>query len=349
MSHLDILLPFSLPPAELAADLFNALKMPSFATLLARANAQRQRSLDEFSRRLPHETWLADRCGIASSQANTDIPVAAAVMRSHGMAPAEGFWFMLQPVHIHIARDHLVLTDTRQLSISEEESRLLFSIAQLIFEEAGKTVMYGDAGTWFLRADDWSTLRTATPDAACGHNIDIWMPKGDSELAWRKLQNEVQMHWHTHQVNNEREARGMTPVNSIWLWGGSPAVSPGRAKYYSDAYHLHGLSKALIAETAARLHDGDAADIMKAPPERGLLVLDKLVAPALAGDWSAWLDEMHFLEAHWFAPLLSALKRGAIGKLTLALSDHAALSEFIATPWSLRKFWVKPALARLSR
>src|SRR5687767_7350151 len=37
MSHLDILLPFGLPPAHLAPDLLRELKTPALATLIAKA------------------------------------------------------------------------------------------------------------------------------------------------------------------------------------------------------------------------------------------------------------------------------------------------------------------------
>ncbi|MFX8047684.1 hypothetical protein ABTK64_20425, partial [Acinetobacter baumannii] len=57
------------------------------------------------------------------------------------------------------------------------------------------------------------------PQRATGHNIDIWMHKGEQERAWRKFQNEIQMTWYDHPVNQAREARGLLPVNSVWLFG----------------------------------------------------------------------------------------------------------------------------------
>jgi hypothetical protein len=73
------------------------------------------------------------------------------------------------------------------------------------------TLQYGDASTWFLRADGWTGLKTASADAACGHNVDIWMPDGEHARAWRKLQNEIQMMWFAHTLNDEREAQGKKP------------------------------------------------------------------------------------------------------------------------------------------
>ncbi|MFY1004846.1 hypothetical protein ACNF5F_25790, partial [Escherichia coli] len=74
----------------------------------------------------------------------------------------------------------------------------------------------------------------------------------------RRLQSEVQMLLHTHPVNGTREAEGAPPVNSFWLSGCGP--------HQSDA----------------------SADVM---------LDDRLAAPALAEDWSAWTAAWRALDA----------------------------------------------------
>ncbi len=349
MSHLDILLPFSLPPPEMAADLLPALQTPAFSTLIARAKPRRRETLDAFSRALPHETWLARQFGLEDRlHANSSPAVTPAMMQAFGLTPDAGVWFMLHPVHLHIARDHLVLTNQRQLIISEQESRDLFDAAKPLFDEAGKALLYGDAHTWFVRADAWNALRTATPDAASGHNIDIWMPQGAGERDWRKLQNEVQMHWHAHRVNDERESRNLKPVNSVWLWGGAPATMAAPPTSYKEAINLPGWVKAFGQFATRTVQDFTAADVIALQPERGLLVIDALIEPALGGDWSAWLERFHALETAWFEPLSAALKAGKIDQLSLIMTHSTDLSEMIAGKQSLRKFWIKPSLAKLA-
>jgi hypothetical protein len=79
----------------------------------------------------------------------------------------------------------------------------------------------------------------------------------------------------------------------------------------------------------------------------GLLLLDALAAPALADDWSAWIERWHALEQEWLAPLLAALQAGKLGALTLILDDSSRLLTIDVNRASLRKFWVQPSLARM--
>jgi hypothetical protein len=355
MTQLDILLPFGLLPPQFGGDLLRVLKTPALATLLCRTSfghgGFHTESFDEFSRALPHETWSARRFGLdAGSDAKEETggspPLASAAMHAFGLDADGGFWFAIHPVHIHVARDHLVLTDRRQLQLAEAEARSLFDAARTLFEDAGKVLLYGSAASWFARADDWSGLQTSTPDAACGHSVDIWMPKGDAALQWRKLQNEVQMEWFAHPLNEERQARGQKPVNSIWLWGGAPATQDSTADTYREVFNLPD-DMAAYGQAAACKTDCDAAAVIAAAPQRGLLVLDALVEAALAGDWSYWLERMHALERDWFAPLLLALQSGRIERLTLVCSNGTHLAEATASTRSLKKFWIKPSLARL--
>ena len=314
-----LLIPFALPPAEHAKDLLKSMRLPALGMLLARASAHALQTDDPFAPALPHERWLA------ASGTDNSPAVAHALMQAFGLPEAaNGHWFLLQPVHLHIARDHLVLTDPQALQISDAESRALFDAISPIVNEAGHALVFGDAHHWFLRADDWAALRTCTPAAASGHNVDVWLPRGTGERAWRRLHNEVQMLWHQHLLNDRRDASGMPRINALWLWGGRDAVSASAA---APAY----------------------VDYVQGRPADAALVVDtRLVSPSLAGDWSSWLVAMQALEDEHFAPLLASLKSGALDAATLLLSDAGRLAEWRVTRNGMRKFWLSPSLAKLA-
>jgi hypothetical protein len=356
MNDLDILLPFGLPPPDTARDLIRECRTPALAMLLARGALTRQ-AVDPFARALAHESWLAQQFGLGSPPYNavpaTDNspPVAHAAMLALGLPAVEGHWFLLHPTHIHIARDHLVLTDMRQLSLDEQQARALFDAAAPLFEEIGRPLLYGSPDTWFMRADDWPQLRTATPDAASGRNVDIWMPQGEGDRAWRKLQNEIQMHWFAHPLNEQRETQGLKPVNSLWLWGGAdPASLPqDKANAYDACFNLSGWMRSLDLLTGHAQHGANAAQVVQTPGQRGLLLLDALTEPGLTNEWGYWLERIEILERDWFAPLLAALRNGELHSLRLVLGGQERIAECAVTRNALRKFWVKPGLQRLAQ
>jgi hypothetical protein len=339
MSHLKLLLPFGIPQAQMATDLLRELKLPAFAALLSSNGAVTRTTFDPYSPALPHELWLAHEIGLTSGLLQPGSPpMARQVAAKSGMdVAAPACWFLLQPSHLHIARDHLVLTDRRQLALTDAEARTLFDAVRPLFDEVGLALHYVDVENWLLRADEWAGLKTSTPDAACGHNIDVWLPSGPGDRNWRRLHNEVQMSWHANPLNEEREMEGKKTVNALWLWGGSPQEA-GR----------HGNAEA-TRPTLLRATDtpGAAQALLGTMPDNAILVLDQLIEPALGNDWGEWLDRFHRLEASWFVPLQQALKAGKWQSAGLVLSGESVLAEHQPSRNPLRKFWTRPSLAKL--
>lgn len=331
MASTTVVLPFALPPAELAPELSRNLQAPALATLLSRNNLLEKHVIGDESRNLPHEAWIAkERGGLAS-----------AVMHGFGLAPKEGYWFIVHPVHIQLARNHLVLADSRRLRLDEADARTLFDLAKPYFDE----LVWGDAETWFMRADGWQGLDAASPDAAMGSNLADWMPLGPTALAFKKLQNEIQMLWHEHPVNEARQQRGLAPVNSFWMWGGAQADSaagqPGQ-----------GLTVALPAGPAGSVPSwlkALSAGAEAAPGQHGTVILPHLIPMGAGNDWGAWLGAMQQLENEWFAPLLAALRDGRTSDLTLILGSRDGWTEIRTSKPALRKFWRAQNLKNLTQ
>ena len=337
MTTIDLVLPFALPPPELARDLLHQLKMPALATLLARGSLSWRRA-DPYSRLLPHHDWLMQHADPELARSG----LAATAMAALGLAPAAGKWFVLHPASLHIARDHLVLTDLRQVRLDEMEARALFEAAQPLFEDAGRELLYGSAGLWFMRADDWDALETSSPDSAAGHNIDIWMSRGTGERAWRKLHNEVQMTWHSLALNHLREMSGRRPVNALWCWDAGPASAPAAPTYDHAISLLDAFLPVSPPSAMASLPE------LIAKGGRSLAVVDTMTSSALAGDWGDWIGAMQQAEQQWFAPLLQALAAGKVDKAGLVLTDSDRLAHGECGRMALKKFWVKPSLAGLA-
>lgn len=350
MNHLDLLLPFSLVPSHMARDLLQACEAPALAMLLSRSKTTvAPRSYSDFAHALPHEFWSACHLGLVPepvTELQTSPSIATALMHTLGMPPREGTWFVVQPANFEVGMSHVSLTAIdAQLALTDDESRALFEAAKPYVEEDGKTLLYGNATTWFLRADDWRDFVTSTPNTALGRNIDIWLPVGMQDRAWRRLHNELQMLWHTHPVNDARSNRGVKAANALWLWGQSQANTRLPTNTYDAIFNATGWIAGVTGQTQ---HATTADTLLNSNATRRLVVLDQLIAPTLSEEWGLWLHEMQTLEAQWFAPMLAALRAGKLGSVRLILTGTQSLSEYSARAMSLRKFWVKPTLTRLS-
>jgi hypothetical protein len=337
MAHITLVLPFALPLPEFAPDLIRAMNTPALALLLSRTSSATRTRTAESTHALPHETWLARALGLGAAGG---VDVAVAAMRGFGLEPEGAKWYIVSPGHIQIARTHLTMADARQVPLADDDSRALFSTAAELCESIGHALRYGDAQTWFLRADDWTGFDTATPDTVVNMDLTDFMPKGQPALAYRRLQNEVQMAWHAHPVNAARETRRLPIVNAFWVWGAgrtAPALKQPLASVAVPGW-LGALGEQRL-DSLDRLADLLSTD--------RTLVVGPLAEAAQAADWGVWLQVMGQLEETLFAPLLAAVKAGRVSKLTLVLSSREGLLETTTGALAQRKFWRSPTLDTL--
>lgn len=330
MTDVTLALPFSLPPPELAPDLARHLKTPALAALLSKTASTHLEQDDAGIRHLPHERWLARQLGAGAPA------FASLAMRGFGLDPAGGGWFMVHPAHIEIARSHLLLNDLRQLALSDAHSRSLFDAVLPLLGESGVDMLYGEAGTWFMRCAAWEGIDTASPDAAAGLDISFFLPTGARSAALRRLQNEIQMLWHDHPANREREGQRLVPVNAIWTWSADGAHAGPASRLFTCG--ATGWMDALARASGGRMLDVE--DIAAAAG--GILWCGQLEAPAIAQDWSGWVVAMQELETRCFAPLLAAVRSGAVRRARIVLTGRDKLLETGTTALAQRKFW-RPA------
>jgi hypothetical protein len=129
----------------------------------------------------------------------------------------------IEPVHIHAARDHLVLTSTEILDLRQDEADALFDSVKDIFEEMAVAIYRPTTSRWFIESPSLQSLSTVSTEQAQGRNIDHWMPIDTTTAGvarqWRKWQNDIQMIWFNHPVNEARASEGMLTINSIWISG----------------------------------------------------------------------------------------------------------------------------------
>ena len=212
------------------------------------ADSQDQESFD---RGLPYEKFLL-------GQQNASAPLE---LQSQGVAVKPNTCVArIEPVHIHAARDHLVLTSTQILDIQAAEADALFDSVKDIFAEMSTVTHRSMPHKWFIESQALQTLSTVSTTQAEGRNIDHWMPSDTSiegvARQWRKWQNEIQMIWFNHPVNEARQAEGMLSINSVWISGNGTLadIKPNERLLQANQWHSSDGCLNLLASHLKKSH-----------------------------------------------------------------------------------------------
>jgi len=312
------------------AEVTHALETPALNRLLARAR------LSAAPR--PLSSLLGQPFGLS------ELNVARMAALGAGLDGTRGAWLVADPVHLRLERDRALLADVGVMRLSAEEASALTADLNLHFADDGLRFHAPSPGRWFLELAQAPAARFSPLPDVIGDNVNDHRPQGRAGLEWGRLQNEMQMLLFAHPVNQAREARNETPVNSLWLWGGgeSATLVRGAGDLYSDDGVHHILARACDQSCLPAPYT--LAALLEVFSERTSgansvwVQLDRLQAAAQYRDAWGWREALLALETDWFAPLLAALKQGRIQSLTLVAHGSAGFSAELGRP-DLWKFW----------
>ncbi|MCW9006010.1 MAG: hypothetical protein OQK70_12170 [Gammaproteobacteria bacterium] len=283
---------------------------------------------------------LAELFGI-----NQDYSIALLSARVDDCRSSQGHWLRADPVHFKADIDHAILLDCNRLDIRDDEARALAAAFNEHFSDDGIELVVGHRHRWYLSFDKQMNIQTTSVHDAVGRNVNHFLPMGEDALNWRRLLNETQMLFHTHDVNVEREKKGQMTINSLWIWGeGNDLQADNNSQWdwlMSNEVTVNGLAlglgiKSILLDTKN--------DELQLPEGNGVMVLDQLIGPTSYGDVSAWVDAVEMLCQQWFDVLHRLLKSKQIQSLELYSADGRM---FKLTASSLLKFWCrKQSIAR---
>ena len=278
--RMHLVVPYAAAACEAGATALHGLRLPHLERLLARLTPTLKTATDADSLNLPHQHVLAACRGWPIQDGK--LPEAAWSARGDGLPPtgSDQGWGLLTPSHWQVGSEQILLLDPAQLHLDEDESRALLQALRALFEPLGWALHWGAPLRWYATHASLRELSTATLDRVVGRAIDPWLPERLAGRTLRRLQSETQMLLHTHPINAAREARGELPVNSFWLSGTGPTPSLGIGEHEPS-------------------------------------VDDSLRGPWLAGDWVAWVEAWHALDAQRLADLERRAARGEPLGLTL--------------------------------
>ena len=305
---MHLLVPFASALSEAGRHTIRDLFLPNLERLLGRLQPAERHGSDEYSLTPPHEASLAAARGWQGGAGA--LPFAAHAAHADGIEVLDLAWGQLTPVHWHVGRDEILLTDPESLQLEEAESRALLEAVRELFESEGFALAWGAPLRWYAAHESFADLPTAALDRVVGRNVDRWLPAGREARLLRRLQNEVQMLLYAHPINEAREARGALAVNSFWLSG------------------------------CGRWQESLAEPIQ---------VDERLRAPLLGEDWAAWAEAWRALDAVPLAALAAAAEHGEPVTLTLAGERFAQRFENAGGSWwaRLRRRYSHPSAAEV--
>jgi hypothetical protein len=233
---------------------------------------------------------------------------------------------------VHLLADHATLHFPPQPDplLNDEESRALMASCQDHFAEEGWQLECGDANSWYLHVNGASSITTTPVNEAVGKPLFEALPQGDDARIWRRWTNEVQMLFHTHAVNDARQARGNKPINSLWFWGEGclPGVTPGSfSQVFGGDRYVQGLAKLSGAQWAPL--PSEFAEISESGQHGAILVaLD-------AATGSCW-------ESEWFCPLRNTLRDRSVSSVVFHFHNGYTTQ---LKPSMLLRFWRRKHLS----
>ncbi len=236
-------------------------------------------------------------------------PYAALTLLAHDMDPGDSCWIHADPVNLQADMDRAILSDSQTLHIRPEEAEELVNELNAHFVADEISVVMADGNNWFISLGECN-LETTPLSRAVARNINHLMPTGEAASSWRRLINEAQMLLHMSEVNQRREQRGVTAVNSLWLWGEGVLPHQGSTDIthvYADDPVTTGIAKLNHIKHSA-LTDPIALAYAMQNDGHSLVVINQLDGPCNYADTSAWFEAMLEVVEDWLKPIIETAK-----------------------------------------
>ena len=323
--NLDVLIPSLLLPASTHTQ-FSPPSVPVLEKLLARADRQVDAALAEPS-------WLFKRWGVV-----TGAPLAAVLAEYDGLDSTNDGWMFAEPIHLVADRDRLTMFTSHFLELNSVETAAFISALNVHFADRNLQFYAPTIERWYVRCGSAEIPETTPPNFARTGSLIDFQPKSRGAISWRAVQNEAQMLFFSHALNDARQLDGKVAASGVWFWGGG--ISPTLKKPAYDRV----VTNSPLATQLAKKTGIDVQPLswgsMRLAQGNVLLVLDSCAELADRGEFSMLGKEVERLDHEWFLPISQALANGGIERLTLLVPDAESIQSFHITRRNqLLRFW----------
>ena len=293
---MHVVIPFALSDDPACRQAAQALKLPVLQQLLQVLSPVSHTDSPPSGGALAHEHLKANAWGLPLSAGYAWAALEAA---QQGLDTTQA-WAYVTPCHWQVGQASVIMGHPGDLQLQAQELDALRSVMQDFFAEDGITLHAAPGQShWLASGEVFRHLQTAPMARAIGRDVSPWLPPSD---LLRRLQNEMQMLFYTHPVNDARSQARAWPVNSVW---------------FSD-------SGALPRDMPMPVNlRAQAADWRQA---------DDLQDAALHNNWPAWQQCWESLDATLLPTLLQESTTGPV-RLSLCSEDRVLTLSNEPRPW----------------
>lgn len=316
-------------PQDFAAEVCADLPLPALRKMLARGRS-------EMCPAAPLENRLCELFGVPCRLDAPVAPIAAAFdgLQVHDLSA--GGWLCVAPAHLRLQRDQVLMLPSDGIG-ADEAAQFCGSLNEYF---AGQGMMFyaPHPQRWYLRLEQLPEISCVPLSQVSGRNIRNSLPAGTDATRWHQVFNDIQMLLFAHPLNEEREARGVLPVNGVWLWGGGTV--PGEiAQPYDCVSSDEVLAEMFATAAGAAFSAWPAQWHAEAVCDRQLLVWTGLRQALQQGDLASWREALRDFETTYVQPLWQALRSGAIDQVQIEVLGNEGIRRVQLTRGDTWAFW----------
>jgi hypothetical protein len=283
--------------------------------------------------------WLAGwlgRADLAAACDSTPAVIAAAALPADTLPVGIGSVWLATPLHLIAGLSSVHLDYRGLLRLNEATLEVLRADFDTTFAARGFSLhRLPGAGLLAAGPEFVSLPRTTDPARLLGGGIGGSTVHGPGAAQLLVLGAELEMWLHAHPLNAARARAREAPLTTLWLWGGGKPLSAQLTAPLMPTAHPDSTFMTVFGEDAVaaglctlsgahlRPPAASAHDILNSGAARTAAVIELFrkdkPQPATLMDLLQHLDEMVL------APVITALKDGAIRQLTLVANDRCSI------------------------
>ena len=228
------------------------------------------------------------------------------------------------PCFLKPDRDSATLYPFNDSMITEKEADAIIAGLNAFVAEDGYCFFRRGVSEWYMAGLEAQSLQTYPPSFLASRKASSFLPDGDEAAHWRRLLTELQMLLHSLPINQQREAQGQSPVNSVWFWGGAelPVAQTDEANFcvFTDHEQARILAQSLGFSCKA-LSQFNAHNNELSSDQNIIVIDDSAVQAWLNQDVDALEVTLARIQAQWLEPLVRQIKAGRVGQIEIFSED----------------------------